>query len=127
MKQITRVTVWSNVFFLVPFIYSIQNLIYWYSLLIGLMISVSVVYHWSKEKRFKYQDYSLSTLLIASNFILLISGNWVQPFSTMALSFALVAILFYRRQYNKNSFDVNHGLWHFFSAFTCYCSFLTFI
>lgn len=126
MKLINQFKVWSNIFFLLPLFFAIQNRIFWYSTVIGVMILVSLFYHLSNEKKYFYRDCLVSTILMTSNFILLIFGKWLLPFSMITIFFAIIAIYFYTIQFKKN-YNLNHGLWHFFSAIVCCFSILTFI
>ncbi len=126
MKQFKKFKFWSNIFFVFPFILSIINSIYWYSIVIGLMLLLSMSYHYNDERKYFYRDCIISTILMASNFWLLINGDWILPYSFIALSNAVIAIYFYLIQY-KSGYNFNHGMWHFFSAFVCYFSILTFL
>lgn len=124
--QSTKFKTWSNIFFLFPFILSLQFQIFTYSLIIGVMIILSLLFHYSDEKKYFYRDCFISILLMVSNFVLLISGEWQAPYSIIALSSAVLAIYFYIRQYKKG-YNFNHGMWHVLSAIVCYYSILTFL
>jgi len=126
ISQTYKFKVWSNIFFLIPLILSIAGSLYWYSTVIGLMLVLSLNYHYYNEAKYYYRDCVVSILLMGSNFLLLINGNWMQPYSLIALSNAFVALYFYYRQYKKG-YNFNHGMWHFFSAIVCYFSILTFL
>ncbi len=125
-RQIYKFKFWSNIFFIVPFVLSANNSLYWYSTVIGLMLLLSINYHYNDERKYYYRDCFVSILLMASNFWLLIGGNWILPYSFIALTSAVIAIYFYFRQYKKG-YDFNHGMWHFFSSIVCYFSILTFL
>lgn len=124
--QMYKFKFWSNIFFVFPFILSVDNSLYWYSLVIGLMLFLSVSYHYNDEKKYFYRDCIISIILMASNFWLLINGNWTPPYSFISLTSAVIAICFYLRQYKKG-YNFNHGMWHFFSAIVCYFSILTYL
>lgn len=121
-----RKTAWSNLFFLIPFILSIKFGILWYSIVIGVMITISTLFHLSNTFQLRYPDILISTVLIISNFSLLIMGNWKLPYSIFALITALVAITTYYLQF-KNHRVFYHNVWHILSALICYFSILTFL
>jgi uncharacterized membrane protein (UPF0136 family) len=126
MNTIKQLKFWSNIFFLIPFAYAVSYEVVWYSVVIGIVFIISSYFHFSEEKKLVYIDVASSTALMASNFILLFKGQWNLPYSLIAIGCAAIAILFYSRQF-KHGYDLNHGLWHIFSAgvsFFCVATFL---
>lgn len=115
---------YSNILFLVPLYASIVYGIFWYVIIIGSVLIFSIIFHYFNETKFKSIDTISSLTLILSNFVLLFQGNLALPYSLVAILSAIVAILFYIRQ-SKYGYDFNHGMWHTFSALTCYYSILT--
>ena len=88
MKSVKQIRLWSNAFFLIPAFLAFAYHIYWYSLIISLVFTISSYFHFSKEKKLEYVDITSSSLLMISNFTLLIQGHWMLPFSILALSCA---------------------------------------
>lgn len=126
MNNIRQLKFWSNIFFLVPFAFAVSYEVWWYSIVIGIVFIISSYFHFNDEKRLEYVDVASSTTLMASNFILLFKGHWTLPYSLIAIGCAVIAIFFYSRQF-KHGYDLNHGLWHIFSAgvsFFCVATFL---
>lgn len=121
-----RKTAWSNSFFLIPLLLSIKYGILWYSIILGCMIILSSIYHYSNNFRFRYPDIFVSSLLIISNIYLMTLGNWDIPFSVLALITAVIALLVYYLQF-KNHRVFYHNIWHILSAAICYFSILTFV
>lgn len=117
---------WSNILFLVPLYISTTNGIFWYMAILTIVLFFSIVFHYFDEKKFKNIDAVTSLSLIISNIILLFQGKLIFPYGWIALLSALIAILFHLRQL-KHGYNFNHGMWHVFSALTCYFSVLTFI
>ncbi len=65
---------------------------------------------------------------MAANLSLLFMGHWTLPYSVLAATSAVIAIIFYFRQF-KFGYNINHSLWHTFSAavsFFCVETFLHF-
>jgi len=124
--RLIKFKLWSNIFFVFPLLLSIIKSLHLYSLIIGIMLLLSINYHYNDERKYFYRDCFVSIMLMASNFWLLINGGWLLPYSFIALSCATIAIYYYSKQY-KHGYDYNHGMWHFFSAIVCYFSILTFL
>ncbi len=127
MNNIRQMKFWSNIFFLIPFAYAVSYEVVWYSIVIGIVFIISSYFHFSEEKKLIYVDVVSLTVLMASNLILLFKGYWTLPYSLVAIGCAVIAIFFYSRQF-KHGYDLNHGLWHIFSAgvsFFCMATFLT--
>jgi hypothetical protein len=126
MGKVRQLKFWSNIFFLIPFAFAVSYEVWWYSVIIGIVFIISSYFHFNEEKKLEYVDVASSTTLMASNFILLFKGYWVLPYSMIAIGCAIIAIFFYFRQF-KHGYDLNHGLWHIFSAgvsFFCVATFL---
>lgn len=129
MKEVQQLKFWSNLFFLIPFAFATSYKVWWYAVIIGTVFIISSIFHFYKEKKFILIDVSSSTLLMASNFILLFSGHWTMPYSLLAVICAVIAILFYFKQ-NDFNYNIYHGFWHIFSAgvsFFCVATFLSYI
>ena len=114
-QQVRQIKFWSNLFFLIPFAMAVSYGVWWYSIVIGIVFIISSFFHFNEEKKFEYVDVCSSTALMASNFILLFKGHWILPYSAIAIVCAVIAIFFYFRQF-KHGYDLNHGMWHIFSA-----------
>jgi hypothetical protein len=129
MKEAQQLKFWSNLFFLIPFALATSYKVWWYSVVIGAVFIISTTFHFYREKKFVFIDVISSTTLMASNFILLFSGHWILPYSLTAVVFAIIALFFYFRQ-SKRNYNLNHGLWHIFSAgvsFFCLATLLNFM
>lgn len=121
-----RKTTWSNLFFLIPFALSIKFEIFYYSLILGIVIMISTLFHYSNNFKFRYLDIFISTILIISNLYLLSIGGWKLPFSLVTILIAVLAILVYYFQFRSHRILL-HNIWHILSAFICYFSILTFL
>ncbi|MEK7106122.1 MAG: hypothetical protein AAB895_02075 [Patescibacteria group bacterium] len=126
MKKILGFSFWSNAFFLAPLLFSMSYRMWAYSVVMGLALVVSLLFHFKKDIKIGYLDVLISSMLMISNLILLFKGHWVTPYSLVAIAFAIVAIVFYSRQF-KYGYGFNHGLWHFFSAGTSLFCIATFM
>lgn len=130
MKPILQIKFWSNLFFLIPLVFSISHNLYWYSVVIGLVFVVSSYFHLHDEKKIEYIDITTSTILMISNFILLFQGKWIVPYSIIAVLCAIIALGFYFYQHKGlRGYNFYHGMWHIFSAavsFFCVLTFLSF-
>ncbi len=129
MKKIhkNQVLKWSNLFFLIPLIIAINYNIHWYAIILLLVFIISLDYHFFNEaKSIYYLDVVFSTILIISNLILLFRGNWILPYSLIAVLFAMNALYFYSKK-SKSVYYYNHSLWHIFSAGVCIFCLITFL
>lgn len=127
MKPFNKFQFWSNLFFLIPFIYSLMYRVWWYSVVILFATLISFMYHFNKKNKFSlYLDLFFSIVLILSNTFLLFLGSWKMPYGLLALIFAIIALVFYFIK-NKRNLDIDHALWHLFSALVslfCLAAFL---
>jgi hypothetical protein len=121
-----KLTILSNLFFLVPLTVAFANQIYWYAFLMGMVLIVSTCFHLSRERYFAFKDVTFAYLLMASNFYLLFMGRWNFPYAFLAIICAVVSVVFYIRQH-KYGYTINHSMWHIFSAATSLCSLMTFL
>lgn len=118
---------WSNLFYLVPIIIAVIYGLYLYAVILTVVFVVSFDFHHFKEaKDVYYLDVIFSSILMVSNTILLLLGNFKIPYSIIAVIFALVALFFYYRK-AKHDYYFNHSLWHVFSALVCLFCLLTFL
>lgn len=116
MKQFKEMKFWSNIFFLIPLLVSINYELYWYSIITGIVFVASSIFHFYNENKILfYFDVTFSSILMLSNFILLFAGHWKMPYSLLAVICALLAFVFYFRQ-SKNSYNLYHSMWHLFSV-----------
>lgn len=120
-----RKTTWSNLFFLIPLTMSLKFGIVYYSYILGAMILISSLFHYSDNFKLRYPDIFISSILIISNFYLIIMGNWKLPFSLFAILIAVLAVLVYCLQFRSRRILL-HNIWHILSAAICYFSILTF-
>ncbi len=118
---------WSNLFFLIPLIIAINYDIHWYAVLLLVVFTISIDYHFFNEaKEVYYLDVIFSTILMISNLILLFRGRWILPYSLIAIIFAISALYFYSKK-SKSVYYYNHSLWHFSSAGVCIFCLITFL
>ncbi len=116
MKNLYSIKCWSNIFFVIPLVFAAYHHVWWYVIIMGVVIIVSSAFHATNEsKKLEYIDITSSVTLMASNFILLFQGYWSMPYSLIAVACAVIALVFYLKQF-KGKYDLNHGLWHIFSA-----------
>ena len=127
MKKINKFQFWSNLFFLVPLIYSLINKVWWYSVIVLVATAISFIYHFNKKNKFSlYIDSIFSRALIVANIFLLFFGHWKMPYGLLALISATLALSFYFIK-NKRNRDIDHGLWHFFSSLVCFFCLATYL
>jgi hypothetical protein len=127
MAQIIKMKFWSNIFLIIPFYISINYNLYWYSVIIVIVFITSLIFHFYDEhKIIFYFDVVFSSIVMLSNFILLFLGHWILPYSIFAIICALIALIFYFKQ-NSKSYNIDHSMWHIFSALVCIFCLLTFI
>jgi hypothetical protein len=118
---------WSNFFFLIPLIIAVAYHLYWYSVVLLVVFIVSYDFHLFHEaKNVYYLDVVFSSILMLSNFGLLLTGHLKTPYSILALFSALIALLFYFRR-SKHDYYINHSLWHIFSAVVCIFCLITYL
>jgi hypothetical protein len=117
-----KVLLWSNLFFLVPFFYSIYIVQPLSTLALAATMIASTMYHLYDEKRFARADEFCAWALIISNLWISYLGRFHLPHFFLALIFAGAAV--YSLQRVKNGFG--HSLWHFFSALVTIFSLLTY-
>ena len=118
---------WSNLFFLVPFIFALSHQLYFYSLVVGLVIIASVVYHCYNENKFKWLDALLAWLIILINLYYCWIGRFAFPYFYIALILVVPAmqINFFVHPEQKK-FNLLHGLWHLLASLICLFSLLTY-
>lgn len=124
--QYLRKTSWSNLFFLIPFVLSLKLEIFYYSLVLGIMIAISMLFHYSNNFKLRYLDIFISSILIVSNLYLLSIGGWKLPFSLITILIAILAIIVYYLQFKSHRI-LFHNIWHVLAATICYFSILTFL
>lgn len=111
--------------FLLPLLFAVFYKVALYIPIIATVFVISSIYHYSNEKVLVDIDMAFALLLIFANFILLFIGGILSPFAISALTLAILAGYFYFRQ-QKHGYDLNHGLFHIFSALISIFSILTF-
>jgi hypothetical protein len=109
-----KIKFWSNLLFILPLLFAIFYKINLYIPVIGLVLIISSIYHYSNEKRLVHTDLAFALLLIFANFFLIFKGGIISPFAISAISLAILAIYFYIRQQN-HGYDLNHGFVVLFS------------
>jgi hypothetical protein len=122
---IAKIKFWSNLLFLLPLLFAVFYKLALYIPVIAIVIIISSIYHYSNEKMLVNTDMFFALLLIFANFTLIFSGTILSPFSISAFTCALLAGYFYYRQ-QKHGYDLNHGLFHIFSALISIFSILAF-
>ncbi len=128
MNQVRQIKFWSNIFFIIPLAFAISYEVWWYSIVMGIVFIISTLFHFKEEEKggLEYVDVTSSTGLMLSNLILLFKGHWILPYSVVAIICAVIALTFYARQF-KYGYDLNHGIWHIFSAAVSFFSVATFL
>ena len=118
MMLMLKPKVWSNAFFIIPFLLSFFQHLFLYSLLIFMVMFFSALYHLWDEKRFNIPDKVSAYLLISYNLYLLYLSNFRQPYSTLAFLFVFIAFYFF---FVKKKDDWE---WHIASSIiTIFCIF----
>ncbi len=118
---------WSNFFFLIPLIIAIIYHLYWYAIILLVVLIVSYDFHLFHEtKKVYYLDVIFSSILMLSNFGLLLMGHLNIPYSIWAIISVFLALVFYFRR-SKHDYYINHSLWHIFSAGVCFFCLVAYI
>ncbi len=86
--------VWSNLFFIIPFIIAIYYELFFHSLLIILVLVSSSIYHYSNEKKFRIFDKIFAYSLIAYNLYLCYLAKFKFPYFWIALLFMIIGFYF---------------------------------
>jgi hypothetical protein len=126
MEHIKKFKFWSNVFHLFPLFLAAMNYLWFYALVYLGVVITSFTYHYKEEKDFVRTDVFLSFVLFFLNIYLVIRGHFWEPYFVIGLGSGVFSLYFYLRQF-KNDYNLNHGLWHLFSAGCCYFCILTFL
>ncbi len=111
----TEFKVWSNIFFLIPFLLSTYYHLFIQSIFILAVTLFSTLFHIHNEKKWNYFDKISATLLISFNFYLLYLSYFKEPYFLLAIFFVIFAFYFYFTQ-KKSNYNVHHSLWHLSSA-----------
>lgn len=126
MQKILKARFWTNLFFLIPLLISINYNLFWYAGIISVVIIVSSVFHFFNQNKYlNYLDIFFSNILILANLILLFMGHWLFPYGIITIVFTLIAIFLYFNQ-SKN-YNLYHSFWHIFSASICCLSLVTYL
>ena len=107
---------WSNIFFLMPIFFAFEFTLYWYVLVLGLSLVLSILYHGSRETRFQKPDIFFAWLLMACNLVILLLGG-LSPFlpALGCLITAALAIYVFTHQ-TKENYKIYHSLYHLLAA-----------
>lgn len=126
MNKVRQAKFWSNIFFLAPLALAASYELWWYSVVMSTVFIISTLFHFREEEKdtLEYIDIATATGLILSNLVLLFKGHWTIPYSIFATVCAVIALIFYARQF-KHGYDLNHGFWHVFSAAVSFFSVAT--
>lgn len=117
--------VWSNSFYLAPFIIAI-----YYGLFITAVLCLCVgifgtIYHMHHEsKKYLLPDQLSSVLLIGTNIGLCFAGSFQAPYFWIAFLFLWLALFYNYYLERHGQYSLNHGLWHLYgSLITLFCIF----
>lgn len=122
-NQLFQPKVSSNFIFIIPLAFSFYFQIYFHAFLIFLVILTSIFYHLSNEKNFRLLDPFTSYALIAGNFYLCFIFKFNPTYFLPATIAVFLGFYFFFKA-QKENYNLNHGLWHFFCAvITLFCIF----
>ncbi len=107
--------VWSNLFFLIPFLFSMYYHLFIQSTLIFGVIIFSTLFHINNEKKWGVLDKTSAIALISFNFYLFYLSRFKEPYFLLAVFFVISAFYFYFKQ-TKSNYDLSHSLWHISSV-----------
>ena len=126
-KSYLAFKVWSNVFYIVPFLVAFYfNL--WATAFLSLTVAVfGLFYHLHREsKKFLWPDRIAASLLILTNLALCYFGNFQAPYFWVALLFLSLAIFYNYYLEHHGNYGLNHGLWHLYGSLITLFSIFTF-
>jgi hypothetical protein len=116
-----RFIVWSNMLFVIPFVFSMMFGMWSVAVIIALATVSSVVLHSYGGKRFLMADRLFGVCLIVLDIALSVLGHFVMPYFLCVLFFGCIAAYFYIQK-RADIYNMNHGMWHIFLAiFTLFC------
>lgn len=121
-----RARVISNLLFLVPFYLAIHWGVFWYVVVLGLSLVVSLLYHGLHESRFGTMDIVTAWLLMAGNMWLLVLG-YGRPTLLLVLTIltAMLATWLFVSQ-TKQNYGLRHPWYHVCSVMVCTFSLFVF-
>ncbi len=134
MNVLSRIPVWTNVFFLIPLIVALRFDLPFLALYIGLVTVVSTLYHIFREYGmswlfliFAIGDVLLAIILVMWGIGLLFASLPFDIFALAALIFFVLGMLAFRKQHHHESYHAYHGAWHLCASLgiaMCQLSFL---
>lgn len=120
-------SVWSNVFFIPPFLLAIENGDIPLAVLLGAVLLFSTTYHYIKRPGIDWWWVGgrslgnsvflfLDTLFAVGTFIYVVVTNIFQPFTPMvwfAVFICILGIFAYVFPNKKEIYEITHSTWHF--------------
>ena len=128
MDYIYKYKIWTNLFFLIPLGIAFFNHLYLYIFILIGVFANSLLYHFFNQKRYEYSDKIFAWLLMGTNLLYAVLGRFKFPYFLIALICVAISLHFYfKKSHSSKQYNINHGLWHTFSAIITLFCMLTFL
>jgi len=101
----------TSFIFLIPATLSFYNKIYWHFLIILASATLSVLYHFAKQKKFKESDKILAIALMVSNLYLLYLSGFIFVYTILVMLFIAFGFYFLHKA-RISKYPLNHPIWH---------------
>lgn len=119
-----RLALWSTFFFLVPWALAWSLKLAALGSILTAVIAFSYLYHLRHGRLMRALDAAFAVLLMSAHLVLCVLGRFALPYFAFVVLFAPIAVFFYFRREGR---DLNHALWHLFSAAVSVSAQLTFL
>ena len=118
--------VWTVYVFLAPLFVAIFFRIWISAIILLVVISISHLYHISNERKYRFLDVIMATILIFSNIVLCSISQFRLKYIVPIIVLSMVA--FYFAYFSKRTlkYDISHGIWHIISAIITLLSLFTY-
>lgn len=131
-KNIFSIPVWTNIFFLVPFVVAWRHDLYGFALFLIVVMGASTAYHYvhTRGKAFSLLgliDIFCALILVLWSLSLLKQSLPLNIYSWLALIIFIIVLALFRKQYHNARYSQYHGLWHLFASLGIVCCELSFI
>ncbi len=117
-RSFRRVVVWTNIFYIIPFVVAVYHQLWWVAGSVALLIAFSFAFHFYREKRFIFADFVAAGLVAVFCLALVYWGGLQSGYVLLAL-LLIAAELYIRYWLEKGRRNgLTHGLWHLVAAIT---------
>lgn len=115
-RPFSDITVWSNLFFLIPVGFSVYLGIYVHAGIALVAIYTSIQYHMSHERQDRIIDRFMAIALMLANFWLCLAGGLELGWAALIIVLSIAAFYFRHRDNFRAAYTTNHVIWHLLSV-----------